>query len=50
LSAGGKQSPPSGAGRPCAKSRAAIRRHFTRDELKQYARLRRLKPECIVED
>jgi len=32
------------------KSHAAIRRHFTREELKQYARLRRLKLECIVED
>jgi hypothetical protein len=32
------------------KSQAAIRRRFTRDELKQYARLRRLKPECIVEN
>jgi len=32
------------------KSQAAIRREFTREELKQYARLRRLKPECIVED
>jgi hypothetical protein len=31
------------------KSQAAIRRRFTREELKQYARLRRLKPECIVE-
>jgi hypothetical protein len=26
------------------------RRRFTRDELKQYARLRRLEPECTVED
>ncbi|HUC11893.1 MAG TPA: hypothetical protein VL985_15920 [Stellaceae bacterium] len=32
------------------KSRAAIRRRFTREELKQYPRLRRLKPLCIVED
>jgi hypothetical protein len=32
------------------KSQAAIRRHFTREELKQYARLRRLKPECIFGD
>ena len=32
------------------KSQAAIRRHFGRNELKQYARPRRLKPECIVED
>ncbi len=29
------------------RSQAAIRRRFTRDELKQYARLRRLRPECI---
>jgi len=32
------------------KSQAAIRRRFTRDELKQYSRLRRLKPTCTVED
>jgi hypothetical protein len=32
------------------KSQAAIHREFTREELKQYARLRRLKPECTVED
>ena len=32
------------------KSQAAISRHFTGAELKQYARLRRLKPECTVED
>jgi hypothetical protein len=32
------------------KSQAAIRARFTRDELKHYAQLRRLKPECIVED
>jgi hypothetical protein len=32
------------------KSQAAIRRHFPLAELKQYATLRRLKPECIVED
>ncbi len=32
------------------KSQAAIRRRFNRDELKQYARLRRLKPVCVVED
>lgn len=32
------------------KSQAAIRRRFTREELEQYARLHRLKPECIVED
>ncbi len=32
------------------KSQAAIRRRFTHEELEQYARLRRLKPECIVED
>ena len=31
------------------KSQAAIRRRFTRSELQQYARLRRRKPECIVE-
>jgi len=29
------------------KSQTKIRERFTRDELKQYARLRRLKPECI---
>lgn len=32
------------------KSQAAIRKWFTPDELSQYARLRRLKPECIVKD
>ena len=32
------------------KSQAEICRRFTREELKQYGRLRRLKPECIVED
>jgi hypothetical protein len=32
------------------KSQAAIRRRFTLDEMKQYARLRRLKPECIFEN
>lgn len=32
------------------KSQAAIRRRFTREELKQYDRLRRLKPVCVVED
>ena len=32
------------------KSQAAIRRRFNGAELKQYARLRRLKPECTVED
>jgi hypothetical protein len=32
------------------KSQAAIRRRFTPAEMKQYARLRRLKPECTVED
>lgn len=32
------------------KSQAAIRRRFTREELKQYNRLRRLKPECTVGD
>jgi hypothetical protein len=32
------------------KSQAAIRRRFTRGELKQYARLRRLRPECAYED
>jgi hypothetical protein len=31
------------------KSQAEIRKRFTRDELKQYARLRGLKLECIVE-
>jgi hypothetical protein len=31
------------------KSQAEIRKRFTREELKQYTRLRRLKPECIVE-
>jgi hypothetical protein len=32
------------------KSQAAIRRRFTTQELKQYNRLRRLKPECIFEN
>jgi hypothetical protein len=32
------------------KSQAEIRRRFTRQELKQYAHLSRLKPDCIVED
>jgi len=32
------------------RSQAAIRRRFTPVELKQYPRLHRLKPECIVED
>lgn len=32
------------------KSQAAIRWRFTRAELKQYPRLRRLKPICTVED
>jgi hypothetical protein len=32
------------------KSQAAIRRRFTRAELPQYTKLRRLKPQCIVED
>ena len=32
------------------RSQMAIRRCFTGAEMKQYARLRRLKPECIVED
>jgi len=32
------------------QSQAKIRRQFTGAELKQYARLSRLKPECIVED
>jgi len=32
------------------KSQAAIRRRFTRLELQQYVRLRRLKPTCTVED
>jgi hypothetical protein len=32
------------------KSQAQIRRRFTPAELKQYEKLRRLKPECIVED
>jgi hypothetical protein len=32
------------------KSQAEIRRRFTRDELAQYDRLRRLKPDCIVEN
>jgi len=29
------------------KSQAEIRRRFTREELKQYAKLRRLRPECV---
>lgn len=32
------------------KSQAEIRRRFTTTELKQYEKLRRLKPECIVEN
>jgi len=32
------------------KSQMEILKRFTRKELKQYAELRRLKPECIVED
>ncbi len=32
------------------KSQAAIRQRFTREELKQYARLSRLKPECTFEN
>ncbi len=32
------------------KSQAEIRKRFTRAEMKRYTRLRRLKPECIVED
>lgn len=32
------------------KSQAAIRRRFTPTEMKQYARFRRLKPECTFED
>jgi len=32
------------------KSQASIRREFTREELRQYPRLRRLKPVCVVED
>jgi hypothetical protein len=32
------------------KSQMEIRKRFTREELQQYARLRRLKPECVVED
>jgi len=32
------------------RSQAALRRRFSREELKQYGRLRDLKPECIVED
>jgi hypothetical protein len=32
------------------KSQAAIRRRFTAEQLKQYDRLRRLKPICTVED
>lgn len=31
------------------QSQADIRRRFTADELKQYARLRNLKPDCTVE-
>jgi len=31
------------------ESQAQIRRRFTHEELKQYARLRRVKPECIFE-
>jgi len=33
--------------RALRKSQAEIRKRFTREELKQYARLRRIKPECI---
>ena len=32
------------------KSQAEIRRHFTPEELKRYAGLRRRKPDCIVEN
>ena len=32
------------------KSQAAIRRRFTPEEMQQYARLRRLKPECTNDD
>jgi len=32
------------------KSQAAIRRRFSPAQMKQYARLSRLKPECTVED
>lgn len=32
------------------RSQTAIRRRFTRTETRQYARLRRLKPGCVVED
>ena len=32
------------------KSQAEIRRRFSPKEMPQYARLRRLKPDCIVED
>ena len=32
------------------RSQAEIRRRFTREELKHYPRLARLKPECIVGD
>jgi hypothetical protein len=32
------------------KSQAAIRGRFTPDELKQYTRLRHLKPECVFEN
>lgn len=32
------------------KSQAEIRRRFTHEELKHYARLSRLKPDCVVED
>lgn len=35
---------------PLRRSQAGIRRRFAREELKQYTRLRRLKPECIFED
>jgi len=31
-------------------AKAEIRRRFTAAELKQYDRLSRLKPDCIVED
>lgn len=33
--------------RALRKSQAAIRRRFTREEMKQYGRLARLKPECV---
>ena len=32
------------------RSQTAIRGRFSREELKEYARLRRLKPECIFGD